>query len=146
MNLFTIGFTQKSAKTFFELIKTNHMDLLIDIRLNNKSQLAGFTKGEDLKYFLSEICGCEYVHCLEYAPTKEILDGYKQKHISWKEYEEKYNELIMKRGNHRNFQTKYAAYENICLLCSEPTAEHCHRRLAAELIAKHNPQVIITHL
>lgn len=146
MNLFTIGFTQKSAKKFFELIKTYQVDLLIDVRLNNKSQLAGFTKGEDLKYFLSEICDCKYLHCLEYAPTKDILDGYKKKRISWDEYVEMYNALIMKRGDYQSFQTKYAAYQNICLLCSEPTAEHCHRRLAAEIIAKHNPQVVITHL
>ncbi len=70
MKIYTIGFTQKSAKQFFELIKKNNINILLDIRLNNKSQLAGFTKGDDLEYFLSEICNCEYKHCLEYAPTK----------------------------------------------------------------------------
>ena len=74
MILFTIGFTQKSAETFFELIKENQIELLIDVRLNNKSQLAGFSKGTDIDYFLKEICNCKYMHCQEYAPTKEILD------------------------------------------------------------------------
>ena len=83
MKLFTIGFTQKNAKQFFELLKANQIELLIDVRLNNKSQLAGFTKGNDLEYLLAEICDCQYKHCLEYAPTKEILDGYKKGNITW---------------------------------------------------------------
>ena len=99
MNLYTIGFTKKSARAFFELLKKIEIELLLDIRLNNKSQLAGFTKGDDLCYFLSEICNCKYRHCLEYAPTKDILDGYKKKNISWNEYEEMYTNLILKRGN-----------------------------------------------
>lgn len=146
MNLFTIGFTQKTAQEFFELLKNNKVELLIDVRLNNKSQLAGFTKGNDLRYFLSEICGCKYQHCLEYAPTKDILDGYKKKSISWDKYVEMYNALLIKRGNYQSFETKFSAFQNICLLCSEATAEHCHRRLAAEIIAKDNPQVVIKHI
>ena len=79
MDLFTIGFTQKSAEQFFELLKKHKIELLLDIRLNNKSQLAGFTKGSDLKYFLTQICECKYDHCIDCAPTKEILDAYNQK-------------------------------------------------------------------
>ena len=93
MNLYTIGFAQKTASMFFELMKENNIDLLLDIRLNNKSQLAGFTKGQDLKYFLSEICNCDYIHYLYYAPTKDILDDYKHKKISWEQYEERYINL-----------------------------------------------------
>ena len=75
MKIFTIGFTKKNARQFFELLKVNEIDIVLDIRLNNKSQLAGFTKGEDIQYFLSEICHCDYQHCLEFAPTKGILDS-----------------------------------------------------------------------
>lgn len=146
MNLYTIGFTQKSSKDFFELLKSNKIELLLDVRLNNKSQLAGFTKGNDLKYFLSEICNCEYQHCLEYAPTKDVLDGYKKKIISWDEYVKMYTALIIKRGNYKSFTTTFSAFQRICLLCSEPTAAQCHRRLAAEIIAKSNPQVVVKHI
>ena len=146
MKLFTIGFTQKNAKQFFELLKANQIELLIDVRLNNKSQLAGFTKGNDLEYLLAEICDCQYKHCLEYAPTKEILDGYKKGNITWEKYVELYLALMIKRGDYKNFHEKYEAYSNICLLCSEPTATQCHRRLAAEMIAKGNPDISIKHI
>lgn len=147
MTIYTIGFTQKSAKKFFELIKKNNIEILLDIRLNNKSQLAGFTKGDDLQYFLSEICHCEYKHCLEYAPTKDILDDYKKKQITWNEYVERYNCLMEKRANYLDFAKEFAQYSNICLLCSEPTPEQCHRRLIAEMIAKSKPDLIsINHI
>lgn len=146
MDIYTIGFTQKSAKQFFELIKKNNIQLLLDIRLNNKSQLAGFTKENDLNYFLSEICKCEYKHCPEYAPTKEILDSYKKHLITWDEYVELYNELIKKRGDYKSFANSFNSYKHICLLCSEPTAEQCHRRLIADLIKQENPQIEITHI
>ena len=97
--MYTIGFTQKNAKQFFELFKVNGVRLLIDIRLNNVSQLAGFAKRDDLKYFLSEICDCDYIHKPEWAPTKEILDQYKNKEINWDAYVEKFLPLIGKRLN-----------------------------------------------
>lgn len=146
MIIYTIGFTQKSAELFFKLIKKNHIEILLDIRLNNKSQLAGFTKGDDLKYFLSEICNCQYNHCIEYAPTKEILDSYKNKSISWHEYEKKYSELMNTRGNYNNFDDAYKQYNNVCLLCSEPISTNCHRRLLAEIITAKFPQLKIEHL
>lgn len=146
MNIYTIGFTQKSAEQFFELIKKNHIELLVDVRLNNKSQLAGFTKGTDMRYFLAAICQCKYKHCIEYAPTKDILDGYKNKSITWENYVEQYDRLMNKRGDYKNFVTNFSSYNNVCLLCSEPTAEQCHRRLIAELIAQTSPQVTIKHI
>ncbi len=81
--IYTMGFTQKNAEKFFKLIKAYNIDILVDIRLNNKSQLAGFTKGEDLKYFLHEICDCEYSHRVDHAATRDIQDGYKKKAITW---------------------------------------------------------------
>lgn len=146
MNLYTIGFAQKSAEEFFGLIRKHNIELLLDIRLNNKSQLAGFTKEHDLKYFLKAICSCRYEHCIEYAPTKEILDSYKAKTMSWNEYVKNYNALILKRGDYRKFYEKYSSFNNICLLCSEPTADQCHRRLLAEIIASTSKDIVIRHI
>jgi uncharacterized protein (DUF488 family) len=150
MNLYTIGFTKKSASQFFEILKAYGIDLLIDVRLNNKSQLAGFTKGDDLPYFLNEICGTAYIQELEFAPTKEILDAYKDKKIQWSDYEMKYAELIMSRDDRNQFCQKFAetymSYHNIVLLCSEPTPDKCHRRLAAEAICKVNQDIRLEHL
>ena len=134
MNLYTIGFTQKTAKQFFDLIKSNNIDIVVDIRLNNKSQLAGFSKGDDLEYFLSEICACKYVHCDEYAPTKALLDDYKKKRTTWDEYVAIYIPLIKKRNGVTKFIEQFGKYTNVCLLCSEATPTQCHRRLFAEMV------------
>ena len=146
MNLYTIGFTQKTAEQFFELIKKNNVNLLLDIRLNNSSQLAGFAKGNDIPYFLREICQCKYEHCLEFAPTKELLDGYKDKKITWDEYEQQYYLIISERKSLQNFVERFEKYKNICLLCSEPKADMCHRRLLAEMITKDRSGIIYKHI
>mgnify|MGYP001810623417 CR=1 FL=1 len=91
MNIFTIGFAQKSAEEFFKLLITNKIECLIDIRLNNSSQLAGFTKQKDLQYFLKTIAKIDYIHDITYAPTKDILDNYKSDNLSWDDYKIKYN-------------------------------------------------------
>lgn len=134
MDIYTMGFTQKNAETFFENIVKNEIEILIDVRLNNQSQLAGFTKGKDLAYFLKMICRCNYNHNIIYAPTKEILQDYKNNKISWKEYEEKYNDLIIRRKVEYDFKKEYEKYSRVLLLCSEPTPEYCHRRLLAEYL------------
>lgn len=136
MQVYTMGFTKKSAEDFFGLIKNNGIEMLIDIRLNNQSQLAGFTKGRDLAFFLREICKCSYSHEIQFAPTKLILDNYKKNVICWSEYEVKYNELIKRRKVSDIFKDKYENYERVLLLCSEPTPENCHRRLLAEYLEK----------
>ena len=104
--------------------------------MNNKSQLAGFTKGADLSYFLKEICNCKYQHCIEFAPTKDILDNYKKGTISWAQYEDLFIPLITKRRVADIFAKKFGEYEKVCLLCSEPTPENCHRRLVAEQLVQ----------
>lgn len=134
MQIFTMGFTQKSAENFFELIKQYKINIVIDVRLNNQSQLAGFTKGRDLLYFLKEICDCRYSHEIDFAPTKDILTAYKKAEITWEEYEAKYLNLINKRNVKDTFSKKYFEYERVLLLCSEPTQEFCHRRLLAEYL------------
>ena len=146
MTIYTIGFTKKTANEFFSLLKEKNIDLLIDIRLNNKSQLAGFTKGDDLKYFLKEICNCNYDHCEEYAPTKEILTAYQHKDINWTEYEKHYKKLINDRGCHIGFVTRFTPHKKVALLCSETTAEKCHRRLIAEMIREADPNLIVHHI
>ena len=147
MRIFTIGFTQRTAEQFFERIKQNGIELLIDVRLNNKSQLAGFSKGIDLAYFLREISKTKYVHCVEFAPTKELLSNYQKGIVSWGEYEERFDALMEQRGAYREFLSKFSAFERVCLLCSEATAEHCHRRLVAEKIASCAPdRVEVIHL
>lgn len=135
MKIYTIGFTQKSAEEFFGLLKDNNIRTLLDIRLNNSSQLAGFAKSRDLRYFLSELISVNYEEDIEFAPTKEILDDYKKKIINWQEYEHKYNKLLENRNiKERILKKNNNEFDNVCLLCSEAEATKCHRRLAAEFI------------
>lgn len=146
MTIYTMGFTQKSAKVFFELIKKYEIQLLVDVRLNNQSQLAGFTKGSDLAYFVPEICQCAYEHDAYFAPTKEILDAYKKGQINWDGYVERFMPLIEKRGIAKVFENKYGKYDRVLLLCSEPTPECCHRRLVAEYIQANCENIEIMHI
>lgn len=136
MKIYTMGFTQKSAEEFFNKIMSSNIDILVDVRLNNQSQLAGFTKGRDLEFFLRAVSKCDYKHMLDYAPTKDILDDYKKKKITWGEYDRKYHELISKRKVEDSFKKYFSEYENVLLLCSEPTPECCHRRLLAEYLGE----------
>jgi uncharacterized protein (DUF488 family) len=142
--IFTIGFTQKNAKEFFATLKQNHVKRLIDIRLNNVSQMAGFTKKEDLKYFLKEICDIEYSHEPDFAPTKELLDGYRKKQLLWSDYEKKYLDLLSARKVSEKLELEELNMS--CLLCSEPKPDYCHRRLLAEYIKNVEKGVIIKHL
>lgn len=144
MNLYTIGFTKKSAKQFFELLKKNQVKCLIDTRLNNKSQLAGFAKKDDLEYFLDALANIKYVYKPEFAPSDEILTKYKKGSMSWQEYEVKYLHLLEQRKILKDLD--YSLFENACFLCSEHSAEHCHRRLLAEYLKQHNPSLKIIHL
>lgn len=149
MKIYTIGFTQKSAEKFFGLLKENNIKTLLDVRLNNVSQLAGFAKGRDLEYFLKEILGATYIHDLEFAPTKEILDNYKKKIITWDDYEKQYNRLLDNRNVKQRVIKKYGnEFDGVCLLCSEVEASKCHRRLAAEYIQEviNDEDIEIVHL
>jgi len=142
--LFTIGFAKKNAREFFTILKEARVRTVIDIRLNNVSQLAGFTKKQDIQYFLQEIAGVEYVHKPELAPTKEILDAYKKKEIDWSDYERQFRRLLTERKI-EDIVTQQLAHK-ACLLCSEPTPEKCHRRLVAEYLREHWKNVEVVHL
>ena len=143
MNLYTIGFSQKSAEEFFKILKLNNIIRLIDIRLNNKSQLAGFTNVKHLPYFL-KIHDIEYLYRPNFAPSKELLNGYKKKSISWKEYEIEYKKIIVQRNIIEKID--WNIFNDSVLLCSEPTAEQCHRRLLAEYLAQNKSEIKIKHL
>lgn len=131
--LFTIGFTKKNASQFFELLRDSGATELIDTRLSNVSQLAGFTKREDLRYFARELCDMSYRHELQLAPSAEILQAYKKGRLSWADYEVQYIELIRRRNVEEILNP--LDYANGVLLCSEATPEKCHRRLAAEYLS-----------
>jgi uncharacterized protein (DUF488 family) len=144
MKLFTIGFTGKSAEQFFTLLENAGVKRLIDTRLNNVSQLAGFTKRRDLEFFLQRVAGIEYVHDTDLAPTADMLEDYKKKRIKWDEYEARFGELLQRRQPALNRQP--GDFDRTCLLCSEPTPEHCHRRLVAEYLKRTWPEMEIEHL
>lgn len=144
MKLFTIGFTKKSAEKFFGLLRGSGAKRLVDVRLNNVSQLAGFAKKDDLAYFAKEICGMEYVHVPELAPTQDILDEYKKNKGDWAVYERKFLELMRQRQIEKTVARNLV--EDGCLLCSEDKPHHCHRRLVAEYLKEHWGEVEIKHL
>lgn len=144
MKLFTIGFTKKSAEIFFTRLQDARVKRLIDVRLNNVSQLAGFTKKEDLRYFSKQICDIEYLHMPQLAPTAEILDPYKKnKNGNWRLYEQQFLDLMQARHIE---QIEPATLEGACLLCSEEKPHNCHRRLVAEYLKDHWTDVQIEHI
>jgi uncharacterized protein (DUF488 family) len=145
MEVFTIGFTKKTAADFFGLLRRHGIRRLVDVRLNNVSQLAGFTKREDLEFFLREICGAEYVHEPLLAPTQEMLDAFKKAKGAWQDYEARFLALMASRKVEERIERSLFAVPGV-LLCSEPTAEHCHRRLVAEYLWEKWGEVTITHL
>lgn len=134
MNIYTIGFTKKNAESFFNFIKTERVSTVIDVRLNNVSQLAGFAKRDDLKFFLNELCQTDYIHIPDLAPTKDILTSYKKGIISWDNYENEFMNLMVKRNIERTMDK--TLLENGCLLCSEHEPHFCHRRLVVEYLNK----------
>ncbi|MBL0722075.1 MAG: DUF488 domain-containing protein [Sulfurovum sp.] len=143
MNVFTIGFSGKSAEQFFVLLTKNRVKKLIDIRLNNKSQLAGFANAKHLPYFL-KLHNIEYQYSPELAPSKELLSGYKDKTVSWEEYIVVYDKLLKERNVLKDISIENL--DDVVLLCSEPTAEQCHRRLMAEYLAEHFKDIKVVHL
>ena len=145
MKIFTIGFTKKSAETFFTRLKNAGVKRLVDVRLNNVSQLAGFTKRDDLRYLTKAICGIEYVHTPTLAPTSEILDPYKkQKNGDWPLYERQFLDLMRARRIEETVSRDLL--DGGCLLCSEETPHHCHRRLVAEYLKEKWDGIEIEHI
>jgi len=145
ITLYTIGFTKKSAEQFFNLLRDNHVKQLVDIRISNSSQLAGFAKGKDLAFFVNEICHIPYKHIADFAPTKELLDQWHKQEVSWSEYETIYAKMLKDRDVLVKYGVK--SFDGSCFLCSEDTPEQCHRRLLAEYMQKHSSEKVnIIHL
>ena len=144
MNINTIGFSGKSAEQFFALLRSNGVRRVLDVRLWNRSQLAGFTKQNDLQFFLRSILEADYRHLPILAPAKELLDGYKNKQISCAEYEPIYLDLLVER--HVETELDPTLFENACLLCSESSPHRCHRRLVAEYLHQQWGNIELTHL
>lgn len=147
INLFNIGFTQKTAKEFFGILKTNQIDCLVDIRLNPNGQLSRFAFGVDLPFFLENlVAGCKYYHRVDLAPKKELLMEVRDKespmHRDYKLFEKAFNEQLKKESKISNFFLNFGKYTNIVLLCSEPTVEKCHRRLVSQMLLNMFPEDI----
>ena len=145
MKLYTIGFTQKSAKRFFGLLAEQGVERVVDIRLNPGGQLSGFAKQSDLSWFLDRLNGAAYIHLPELAPSAEIRDTYRKDH-DWESYVPRFEALMDARGIPVVLDRASFAESISCLLCSEPTPELCHRRLVAERLARAWPDVEIIHL
>ena len=144
MRIFTIGFTKKSAEQFFSKLRASGARRVVDVRLNNVSQLAGFSKKDDLRFFLAQICAMDYVHLPELAPTKEMLDQYKKAKQGWEDYERRFLDLMAKRRIED--QVPKELIDQGCLLCSEDKPHHCHRRLVAEYLASKWRKAQVVHL
>jgi uncharacterized protein (DUF488 family) len=144
MKIFTIGFTKKTAEQFFSLLDRPDIKRVVDIRLNNSSQLAGFTKSEDLRFFLRRVSGKDYVHLPQLAPNTDILKAYRDGKEDWAGYERDFLALMKERRAEETVSKDLI--DGGCLLCSEATPEHCHRRLVAEYLATHWAESEIIHL
>lgn len=145
MEIYTIGFTKRTAPSFFGALRDAGIKRLVDVRLSNSSQLAGFTKNDSLPFFLKEICDAEYLHEPLLAPTKEMLDAYKKRKGSWHEYERRFMTLMAERRVEELLSRDLFAVPTV-LLCSETTAERCHRRLVCEYLAGKWGDVTAIHL
>ena len=144
IQIFTIGFTHKSAEEFFTKLSDAGVTRVVDVRLNNTSQLAGFSKKDDLRYFLWNLLGVDYVHIPELAPTRQILDGFKKQGGLWSVYEHDFLALMQERRIEETVSKK--VIHQGCLLCSEHQPEHCHRRLVAEYLENDWGNVDTIHL
>ncbi|MDE0058120.1 MAG: DUF488 domain-containing protein [Defluviicoccus sp.] len=144
MKLYTIGFTKKSAEKFFGLLSSSGTRRVVDVRLNNVSQLAGFAKRDDLKYFLRRVCGIDYVHLPDLAPTREMLVDYRKNRIDWDTYERQFLDLMGARRIEDGIPRE--VIDGGCLLCSEDKPHHCHRRLVAHYLDDHWGGIEVRHL
>jgi uncharacterized protein (DUF488 family) len=140
----TIGFSKKSLREFVELLKMAKITHLIDTRINNTSQLSGFSKKGDLEYIMG-LVGIDYSHDITLAPTQKLLSGYRKKHIGWDEYEVAYNRLLAERKIERHIE-EYTRQGICCFLCSENKPNYCHRRLLVEYLQQFDPGLQVLHL
>jgi len=139
MRIFSIGFTRKTAEEFFEILRDNEIDCVVDIRLNPNGQLSRFAFEKDLPFFLSRLAdGCEYVHRVDLAPRKELMKEVRTKGSAmskdYRMFEKEFNHYLIRESDIENFVERFGKYQNVVLLCSEPTTEKCHRRLVCDML------------
>ena len=144
MKVFTIGFTKTTAESFFGRLQRAGVKKVLDVRLNNVSQLAGFAKKEDLRYFLRAIAGIDYVHEPLLAPTQEMLDAYKKEGGDWTDYEKRF--LFLMESRRIEAVVPRTLFEDACLLCSEDKPQHCHRRLVVDYLRAKWGDLDVQHL
>lgn len=147
INLFNIGFTQKNAEEFFGILKSHKIDCMVDVRLNPNGQLSRFAFEKDLPFFLDKLVdGCKYFHRVDLAPTKELLKEVRDKDCpmskDYKLFEKAFNAQLQTKSFIGNFVEKFKQYQNVVLLCSEPTTEKCHRRLVSQMLLTKFPNDI----
>lgn len=145
MKIYTIGFKGKKAKEFFDILKKHGIKRLIDVRLNNTSQLSGFAKKPDIEYFLKELCNIDYIHDPSLAPTENLLNDFKNKKVNWENYEKIFSKLMEERQIDRHLKLIDFNIPTV-LLCSETKADYCHRRLIAEFIKEKLGNIEIINL
>lgn len=153
IKLFTIGFSKRSAKDFFSILKEADVQKLIDVRRRNTSHLCGFAKKPDLQFFLEECFGIAYEHIPEFAPSEQLLTDYlkqiknrKYDTIAWHDYVQRFQNEVLSKPIVDRFKRSIGNFDTVCLLCSEREPEHCHRRLLAEHFKKHMPGIETIHL
>ncbi len=140
MKLYTIGFSGKSAETFFELLENAGVKSIFDLRLSNRGQLAGFTKEDDLRYFLKRLMNIPYFHYPELAPDHDLMDDYHKKRVDWEGFKIRFEAIMESRGADEILKKIIPqAPQPICLLCSEAKANTCHRSLIAARVQKLMP-------
>ena len=144
VKVFTMGYVGKNAREFFDILKQAGIKKVVDVRLYNTSQLAGFTKKHDLEYFLLTIVGAEYIHIPIMAPTKQLLNDYKKGLLNWQQYKTQFNSIIAERQIEKHITPQ--DMDMACFLCSEAKADNCHRRLVVEHLAEHWQNISINHL
>ena len=144
LNLFTIGFAEKSAEDFFEALRRAGVRRIVDTRLHNTSQLAGFARQAHLPYLAKQILGADYVHLPLLAPTPALLNAYKKEGGSWEVYSTAFLQLMEERRIEDKIDPAMLAKG--CLLCSEHQPHFCHRRLVAEYLKAKWNNVEIKHL
>lgn len=145
MEIFTIGFTKKTAEEFFGALKKADIKRLVDIRLHNTSPMSLFTRHADFPFFLKKLCGAEYIHKTILAPSEELFQAYQEEKITWSQYERKFLALMQEREIEKTIDPALFSVPTI-LLCREPTADKCHRRLVLEYLSKHWGKIKVTHL
>ena len=144
--LFTIGSSKKTAEKFFTLLSDNDVKCVLDVRLYNSYQLAGFSKYPDIKYFLKKIADIDYISDNMFAPSEDLLTAYREKRINWDDYIERFKQIMEMRGIIDYIETKYKDLNGCCLLCSEDKPDKCHRRLLAEMICENFSEYKLKHL